>query len=142
LAKVEEEQEDESFMNLVEDLDFLFSRYIRLKNSNEKGMVRCFTSGVEMRWQDAECGHFVSRKNYATRWMELNCRPQSKHDNQFLHGNLDVFRGKLNEEQDGLAEWLEEQGRQVVKPTRDELKQQISEYRYKVKSLEKLKKQK
>ncbi len=131
-----EDEKDESFMNLVDDLDFVFSRYIRLLHSDEKGIADCYTSGVKKRWQELQCGHFVSRGNYATRWLVDNCRPQTEFENCHLHGNLEVFRKKLNEEKPGLAEWLEEQGRQVCKPSRDELKQLISEYRFKVKLLE------
>jgi hypothetical protein len=127
---------DESFANLRDDLDAVFSRYIRLKYSDEKGFVRCYTSGVKLRWQDAQCGHFVPRGNLATRWMEQNCRPQSKNDNEYLGGNLKEFRWKLEQEEKGLPEWLEQQGREAVRPTRDELKQLTINYRHKVKILE------
>jgi hypothetical protein len=137
LEKHEEQEDGESFSNLRDDLDVWFSRYIRLKYADAKGFVFCYTSGVKSRWQDAQCGHFVPRGNLATRWMEQNCRPQSKNDNEYLDGNLKVFRQKLEQEQAGLPEWLEEQGRQVVKPTHDELKQLIIDYRYKVRLLEK-----
>ena len=137
VARYEEEQEDENFQGLVDDLDMWFSKYIRLYYANEKGLVLCYTSGVEMRWQDAQCGHFVSRKHYATRWLPDNCRPQSEYDNCVLSGNLTAFRKNLEKEQAGLPDWIEEQARQVSKPTRDELKQLIIEYRNKVKVLQK-----
>lgn len=137
IARDEEEvEQDESLQNLVEDADVWFSKYIRLLYASSDGMVECYTSGKKMRWQEIQCGHFISRKHFATRWMPDNCRPQSEYENCHLHGNMEVFRKKLEQERSGLPEWLEEQAREVCKPTRDELKQLIIEYRGKVKMLE------
>lgn len=69
--------------------------------------------------------------------MEDNCRPQSKAENEYKDGNVSVFRENLEKERHRLSEWLEEQGRQVAKPTLDELKQLIISYRAKVRILEK-----
>ena len=132
IEKYEEEQHDESLKHLVEDLDSIFSQYIRCKYANKDGIVACYTSGKLMRWQDSQCGHFISRKNYATRWLPQNCRPQSEYDNCFLSGNIDVYRQKLEEEEPGIVEYLQEEARQVSKPTRDELKSLIIEYRHKL----------
>lgn len=135
IAEHEDELETESLQNLVADLDMVFSRYIRLRSADKQGYLECYTSGKRLLWQEAQCGHFISRSNYATRWMEQNVRPQSDHDNCALHGNLKVFAAKLEEESKGITEWLLEQSRQVYKPTRDELKQLLIEYRYKLKLL-------
>lgn len=137
IAKQEEEEDTESLQNLIDDADYWFSRLIRLKYCDTKGMVRCYTSNVEMRWQDSQCGHFIPRVNLATRWMEDNCRPQSKHDNCFLDGNIEVFAAKLEKEKAGIVEWLKEQSRQVVKPTYEEIKQMIADFRHRSKMLEK-----
>lgn len=137
IAEYEGQEQDESLQNLIADLDFVFSRFIRLKYCDENGIVECFTSGVKMRWQEAQCGHFVPRANLATRWLEDNCRPQSEYQNCHLSGNLKVFREKLELERHILPEWLEEQGREVCKPSREELKQLIILYRNKVKIIEK-----
>jgi hypothetical protein len=134
-------EDSESLQNLIEDADALFSRYLRLKYARPDGMVQCYTSGVWMRYQDAQCGHFISRKHLGLRWDENNCRVQSQHDNEFLDGNLEVFRAKLEQEKPGLVEWLEEQSRQVYKPTREEMRELIAGLRYKLKIVEsKLKK--
>lgn len=135
-ADEKEVAQDESFQNLVDDLDVWFSKYIRLLYADEKGMVECFTSGKKIKWTQIQCGHFISRKHFATRWMPQNCRPQSEYDNCHLHGNIEVFRRKLEEEKPGICDWLEEQAREVVKPTRDELKQLVIEYRNKARMME------
>lgn len=136
-----EDEQDESLQNLIADLDFIFSRYIRLKYADKNGKVKCFTSDKEMRWQEAQNGHFISRSNLATRWMEENCRPQSEYDNCHLHGNLEIFKERLEKEKPGITSWLLEQSREVVRPTRDELKHLITNYRHRVKVFEKKLKQ-
>lgn len=133
------EGDDESFSNLIEDLDFIFSQYIRLKYADKDGIVECFTSGKKFHWTKIQCGHFIPRGNLATRWLEQNCRPQSEYDNCFLNGKLDVFESKLEEEKAGTVEYLRELAHTVSKPTRDEIRSLIIEYRHKVNLLKKVK---
>lgn len=72
---------------VVKDLDNIFSQYIRLKYSDQYGYCICVTSGQKMFWKEAQCGHFVSRGKYPTRWDETNCHPQSVYSNIFLKGD-------------------------------------------------------
>jgi len=132
IYKVKDADELESMQNLIEDLDYVFSQYIRIKYANKDGIVRCFTSGKDFHWQQIQCGHFISRKNLSTRWLEANCRPQSEHDNCLLSGNLEVFEKNLEEEKKGSAEYLRELSREINKPTISELKELIIEYRSKL----------
>lgn len=71
---------------LIDRLDKIFSIFIRLKNADTNGMVRCITSGKFLHWKDADAGHFITRNNMATRWNEQNVNPQSRGDNRFLSG--------------------------------------------------------
>lgn len=131
--RMEEFEDDtESFQNLVQDLDAVFSQYIRCKHADKEGNVYCYTSGVKMRWQDSQCGHFISRSNLSTRWLEDNCKPQSPHDNCYLSGNIAVYEKKLEQERNGLPEYLQDVAREINKPTKDELKALIVEYRSKL----------
>ena len=130
------DEDQESLQYLMQDLDHVFSKYIRLKYADDKGMVECFTSGKKFHWGKIQCGHFIPRSNLGTRWLEANCRPQSEYDNCFLSGNMDVFEKKLEEEKSGSVDYLRELAYQVAKPSRDELKQMIIEYRHKVRMLE------
>jgi ribosomal protein L37E len=131
--RMEEFEEDvESFQNLVSDLDHVFSQYIRCKYADKDGMVECYTSGKKLKWTEIQCGHFIPRTNLATRWLEANCRPQSMDDNYFKMGNLEVFEEKLHEENNAVVEYLKELARQINKPTKDELKSLIIEYRSKL----------
>lgn len=140
-AKMEEAEGDESLQNLIEDADALFSRLIRLKWADSEGFVACYTSGKRLHYTQMQCGHFISRKHLGLRWNEDNARPQTEYDNCHLHGNLIVFRQKLEEEKPGLVDYLEEAARSVYKPTREELRELITNLRWKVKLAEsKLKK--
>jgi hypothetical protein len=47
----------------IEILDELLSKYIRLRDSDEYGMVRCISCGKRMHWKESDCGHYVSRSN-------------------------------------------------------------------------------
>ena len=132
VEKYEEQQHDESVSHLVEDLDAVFSQYIRCKYAKKEGIVVCFTSGKKIEWTKIQNGHFIPRANLGTRWLEANCKPQSEHDNVFLSGNLDVYAKKLDKERPGTVEYLQELARQVAKPTKDELKSLIIEYRSKL----------
>ena len=133
IEKYEEGIEDESRQNLIQDLDTYFSRYIRIKHSNKEGFATCFTSNKVMRWEDLQCGHYISRKHIATRWLDLNCRPQCEFDNCNLSGNLEVFKIRLDEETKGTSDYLLELSREVAKPTLDELKHLLIEVKYKLK---------
>lgn len=137
----EDAEGDQSLQNLIEDADALHSRYIRLKYADANGMVSCYTSGRRLHYTQMQCGHFISRKHLGLRWSDDNTRPQSEYDNCHLSGNLEVFREKLEAEKPGIVEYLEEQARQVAKPTREEMRELIASLRYKLKIVEsKLKK--
>src|SRR4051812_13988495 len=83
--------------DLVKELDTIFSTYIRLREADENGMVKCFTSGKIMHYKKSQAGHFISRRHYATRWDEKNVQVQSVHENIFNQGNAPVFGKRLDE---------------------------------------------
>lgn len=82
---------------LIEKLDKAFSVYIRTRNANLDGLVECITCGTVRHWKQMQCGHFMSRVKYATRWNEFNAAPQCQKCNIFNQG-----------EQYKFAKWLEE----------------------------------
>lgn len=94
-AKVEKK---ETISSLVEELDNVFSEFIRLRNADKEGMVVCYTSGKRMHWKKAQCGHFISRRKYGTRWNEMNCQVQSVKENIFNQGNSPEFMRRLIKE--------------------------------------------
>lgn len=134
IEKHEAEIEDESLQYLIQDLDAIFSKYIRQKYS-EKGMVKCFTCPKVLPISEIQNGHYTARGNLGTRFLEYNCRPQCPTCNANHEENTEPFRIALEKEKKGITEYLEEQARLIAKPTRDELKQLLIEYRYKLKQL-------
>lgn len=127
--------EDESLPELISEADALFSKYIRLKYSDKDGNVSCYTCGNKMRWQDSQCGHYISRACLYLRFDERNCRVQDEHCNCVKHGNLAVFGKNLELEFPNVTEILYEESKLIYKPTRDELRSLISELNLKIKQL-------
>jgi hypothetical protein len=120
---------------LIDDLDIIFSQMIRLTHADEHGMVACYTCDVLKHWKQMQCGHFVSRAQMPTRFSVKNCRPQCKTCNEDLRGNLAVFAERLEAEELGIVEILQEQGRAIQDYGRDELKALIADTTRKVKAL-------
>ncbi len=76
----------------------------------------------------------MDEKKYCE-FLESNCRPQCPACNAYHEENMEPFRTALEKEHHGITEYLEEQARLIAKPTRDELKQLLIEYRHKLKQL-------
>ena len=74
---------------IVKKLDTIFSQYIRLRKS-KRGISECYTCVIKGHWKTLQCGHFMSRKHYSTRWDELNCQVQCYKCN--IHGYGEQFR--------------------------------------------------
>lgn len=76
---------------LIKKLDQVFSEFIRTRTADKNGIVSCVTCGKKDHWKAMDCGHFVSRKHYATRWHEDNCAVQCKSCNVFRYGEQYKF---------------------------------------------------
>lgn len=133
LEKHEEEIEQESWINLRDDLDAVYSKWLRISHSDANGICECYTCGKKQHYTQAQCGHFISRSNMATRFMPHNTKIQCVSCNEYKSGNIDVFMANLEQNQNGIVQWLQEQGRSVNKPTISDLKELLNEYRYKLK---------
>lgn len=124
---------DESWGNLRDELDAVFSQFIRVKYSNAKGIVECYTCGLPMRWQNAQNGHCISRAELGTRYMELNCRVQCQWCNSKHETNPEIFRNELELEKKGTLEYLDEISHSVNKLSVSDLKELLIEYKEKLK---------
>jgi hypothetical protein len=121
---------------LVKKADAIFSQFIRQRNADENGVTECFTCGKKDHWKKLQCGHFQSRKHYATRWNEDNCQVQCAGCNVFRYGeqytfgrNLDVYI------KEGLAEELNILSNKIVKFNNNDLLSLIDYYKNKVAEL-------
>ena len=121
---------------LFHDLDFVFSRYIRIKEATPKGFVSCYTCGKIDLWNNMQCGHFIKRGEHQLRWDSKNARTQCPECNCSQYGNLEQYEKNLNNEQQGLPDQLREISREVYKYSREELKQLLIELRAKLKFVE------
>ena len=92
-------------------IDKFFSLYIRLRSSNEYGMVQCFTCGKVAHYKTGgmQNGHFQSRRFMATRYSEDgNCEVQCVACNMFRGGEQYKFALGLDSKYgEGTAEELE-----------------------------------
>lgn len=123
----------QSRKNIVKKLDNVFSQYIRLRNADEHGNTECFTCGKKDHWKRLQCGHFMSRKNYSTRWSEANCQVQCAACNVFRYGEQYVFGTNLDKKYGkGTADELYKASREIVKLSNDDLNEKIDLYQTKL----------
>lgn len=132
VSSSEELGSSSSMQNLIRDLDSIFSQYIRIKYANKEGIVTCFVCNAPFPWSGLDNGHYISRTNLATRFMEDNCYPQCKRCNNIHNDDKEPFKKAINEYRPGLIDFLEEQARIVYSPALFELKALIIEYRSKL----------
>tara|TARA_R110000782_G_C14588760_1_gene389516 strand:- start:134 stop:532 length:399 start_codon:yes stop_codon:yes gene_type:complete len=121
---------------LVKKADAIFSHFIRQRNADHNGMTECFTCGKKDHWKSLQCGHFMSRKHYSTRWNEDNCQVQCAGCNVFRYGeqytfgkNLDIFI------KEGLAEELNILSHKIVKYDNNDLLELVDLYTKKLAEL-------
>ena len=113
-------------------LDTVFSQFIRLRGSNDEGWGNCWTCGSLRRWQDVDCGHFITRKKLSTRWMETNCQFQCKQCNM-NGGQQYVFSKKLDEfHGEGTAEAIPIASNRTRKFSVHELEEMYQYYKKRV----------
>jgi hypothetical protein len=124
---------------LEKTLDRIFSEYIRLRDADDNGWVRCITCGRAYPWKgtrNLHDGHFISRKVKATRYNEMNNHGQCESCNDFNHGVNHVYRLYLvNRYGKEAVEQLEYEAMLGGSYDRFWLQQKITEYREKVRRL-------
>ena len=123
---------------LKKDLDKWFSLYIRLRDADDLGFVKCFTSGRYYHYKSLHAGHFMSRKHLSTRYCEYNVQPQSIKDNLFGQGCQFQFGKNLDAQYgEGTAEDLQIKSKQIEKFSRADYEEKISYYKSAVENLKK-----
>ena len=98
--------------------DSLMSEYIRRKYADEHGYVTCVSCGRSFRWQEVDCGHFVSRRHLATRYVEENAHPECKGCNRFSTDHLIGYTTYIIDlyGREKIAE-LKKESRKVLSPS-------------------------
>ena len=77
---------------LKKKFDAVFSKFIRLRDSDEQGVGFCITCGKPKIWKYADCGHYIKRQHMATRYDEKNCNLQCKGCNAFEQGANERYK--------------------------------------------------
>lgn len=121
---------------LVNKADKVFSEYIRRRYADDNGVAECFTCGKKDHWKKLQCGHFQSRKHYATRWNEDNCQVQCAGCNVFRYGEQYTFGRNLDINiREGIAEELNILSNKIVKYDNHDLMSLVDYYKNKVAEL-------
>ena len=81
--------------DLVARLDKEFSRYIRLRDCMPGGYFRCISCGQIKPYEQADCGHFHSRRHMATRFDEDNAHAECRACNRFSADHLIRYEANL-----------------------------------------------
>jgi hypothetical protein len=116
---------------LVKKLDTLFSRYIRMRDT-QNGYGHCITCRCIITYYNCDCGHFISRNKITTRWDERNANAQCKQCNRFLSGKQYEHGQAINRKfGDGVADLLLHSS----KLGRIDHKELIDKYKEKIKQL-------
>lgn len=88
--------------------DSWFSKFIRLRDADEDGVIRCISCGKPVHWKQADAGHFIKRQHKATRFNEKNVNAQCKECNWLKQGNdLHYAKGLEEKYGEGIVEELE-----------------------------------
>ena len=123
---------------LKKELDKWFSLYIRIRDADDLGFVKCYTSGRYYHYKNIHAGHFMSRKSHSTRWDEVNVQPQSIADNLFAQGRQYQFGVNLDAQYgEGTAESLQQKAREIKKFSRVDYEKKITYYKDLVNKLKK-----
>lgn len=79
---------------LMRQADIVFAKSQKKKYA-VNGFVTCYTCDTKVRLSEADLGHYIDRRHYATRYDERNVRCQCQHCNRVLDGNKEIFRDRL-----------------------------------------------
>lgn len=124
------------YSTLKAKLDRVFSIYIRTRDANAQGLVKCCTCDNIASIKEIHCGHFISRRYLSTRWDELNCAGQCAGCNMFKNGEqykFGVYIDEINGK--GMAKRLGIVSHAKMKYSRSDLSEMIKFYENKLKEL-------
>ena len=114
----------------------IFSKYIRLRDSDDNGYCKCITCDKTAYWKELQCGHFMSRRYSNTFVDEKNCGTQCPYCNLHLSGNQYVYSLALDEKYgDGTSEELLRLSKVEKRFTVEELLEKIEYYKKEVNNL-------
>lgn len=72
-----------------------FSIYIRTRDANSEGYVKCFTCMDKLHWKETQAGHFIRGRLNANLFAEKGCHAQCHRCNIHFQGNVVVYYKKM-----------------------------------------------
>ena len=84
-----------SMSTLVDRLDNVFSKYIRLRDAMPSGTFRCISCGKIKPIEQADAGHYHSRRHMSTRFDEDNVNAECRFCNRFSADHIIGYRENL-----------------------------------------------
>ena len=121
---------------LKKELDKYYSQYIRWVNSDDNGLVECYTCYVKKPVKEMQNGHFQSRRHTSTRWNDMNCKPQCVKCNMFNQGEqLKFYRRLVGEYGEDKIEEVIQLSKRTEKVSKADMIYLIDMYKQKVKKI-------
>jgi hypothetical protein len=118
-------------------LDDVFSEFIRKRDSDKSGRIRCISCGRKIPWQMSDCGHYIDRDHMSTRFSEINNNAQCVPCNRFRDGNTKAYRmGLVRKYGEMAVQELEEKKYQVLKLSQAEINEMVKYYKLKIKEIQ------
>lgn len=124
------------------DMWDMFSKYVRLRDSDEDGYCTCIDGcGERFFWKYGDAGHFCGRSHMSTFIHEMNVNAQAKSCNQREEGRKWQYGHALEKKYgEGTAEYLIRLSKETKKYSIPEMKELTEFFRKKVEQLKKEKK--
>jgi len=112
----------------------IFSEYIRRRDADENGMVKCFTCPKIMHWKESQAGHYIPQSiALSLVFHEKNVHAQCAGDNLYKRGNLTVYAIELQKRYGpGILEELQSMRQENFRYTRVDYDEMISVYKEKL----------
>lgn len=123
-------------VNYKDRLDRVFSEYIRRRDADENGYIKCISCGKRVHWKEADAGHYVNRKHMNLRWDEKNVNAQCRSCNRFDEGNMIGYtQGLVEKYGESILEKLRISRMRIFHIHDSFLKLMIEDYKKKIKEL-------
>ncbi|KKL59294.1 hypothetical protein LCGC14_2216810 [marine sediment metagenome] len=123
-------KKERSYKTIKNELDRIFSKYIRLRDADENGVCKCVSCGKPDYWKNMDAGHFINRKHLSLRWDERNVHSQCRRDNRFDEGNIVGYtKAMIKKYGIGILDELEVKKFTTYKPARFDLEILIEHYK-------------
>ena len=137
---VKAKKKPKSIARLRNDVADLVQRLVRLKAADSNGMVKCWTCPTVKHWKEMQGGHFIERGKTATKILEENIHPQCPGCNMYgmKHASkiLEYRREMVAWYGEEFVQWLEDEAKQTVRHTRQELATLSADYEAQIKHFE------